>query len=212
MLTTTELRWFKSGTLPKEITQWFQHQLGELAPPEEREDVYLYTPGCEYMGIKLRQGRLEIKWRKAELGNLRFRDQVEGKVEKWGKWLCEDPTQQSFQPQDAVGKSWVSVKKKRCLRRFALRPSQRKYQVISGESIVAVSANQSIDQGCNVELTELSVNGNDWWSLAFEAFGEDDYLINNLQTVASKVFQNYLAIKLTTNDSYAYPCWLSLVM
>jgi hypothetical protein len=90
-----------------------QHQLGDLAPSEEREDVYLYTPGCEYMGVKLRQGRLEIKWRKAELGNLRFGNQVEGKVEKWGKWLCEDPTQQSFQPQDVVGKSWVSVKKAR---------------------------------------------------------------------------------------------------
>jgi hypothetical protein len=75
-----------------------------------------------------------------------------------------------------------------------------------------VSANQSIEQGCNVEITQLSVNGNNWWSLAFEAFGEDDYLSDNLQTVASKVFQNHLAIKLTTNDSYAYPRWLSLVM
>lgn len=203
MLTTTELRWFKLGTLPKEITQWFQHQLGDLAPPEEREDVYLYTPGCEYMGIKLRQGRLEIKWRKAELGNLRFGEKVEGKVEKWGKWLCEDPTQQSFQPQNVVGKSWVSVKKKR---------SQRKYQVISGESIVAVSVNQSIDQGCNVEITQLSINGNNWWSLAFEAFGEDDCLMNNLKAVASDVFKNYQGFQLQPQDSFAYPSWLSLVV
>ena len=204
MLTTTELRWFKLGTLPKEIFQWFQQdQLGDLAPPEEREDVYLYTPGCEYMGIKLRQGRLEIKWRKAELGNLRFGNQVEGKVEKWGKWLCEDPTQQSFQPQDVVEKLWVSVKKARV---------QRKYQVISGESIVAVSANQSIEQGCNVEITQLSVNGNNWWSLAFEAFGEDDYLSDNLKAVASDVFKNYQGFQLQFQDSFAYPSWLSLVI
>ncbi len=204
MLTTTELRWFKLGTLPKEILQWFQQDhLGDLAPPEEREDVYLYTPRCEYMGIKLRQGRLEIKWRKAELGNLRFGDQVEGKVEKWGKWLCEDPTQQSFQPQDVVGKSWVRVKKVR---------SQRKYQVISGGSIVAVSVNQSIEQGCNVEITQLSVNGNDWWSLAFEAFGEDDYLSDNLKAVASDMFKNYQGFQLQPQDSFAYPRWLSLVI
>ena len=204
MLTTTELRWFKLGTLPKEITQWFQQdQLGDLAPPEEREDVYLYTPGCEYMGVKLRQGRLEIKWRKAELGNLRLGDQVEGKVEKWGKWLCEDPTQQSFQTQDVVGKPCVSVKKKR---------SQRKYQVISGESLVAVSVNQSINQGCNVEITQLSVNGNNWWSLAFEAFGEDDYLSDNLKAVASDLFKNYQGFQLQSQDSFAYPSWLSMVV
>lgn len=204
MLTTTELRWFKLGTLPKEIFQWFQQdQLGDLAPPEEREDVYLYTPGCEYMGIKLRQGRLEIKWRKAELGSLRFGEKVEGKVEKWGNWLCEDPTQQSFQPQDVVGKLWISVKKKR---------SQRKYQVISGESIVAGSVNQSIDQGCNVELTQLSINSNDWWSLAFEAFGEDDYLSDNLKAVTSDVFKNYQGLELQPQDSFAYPSWLSLVV
>ena len=203
MLTTTELRWFKLGTLPKEISQWFQQdQLGDLAPPEEREDVYLYTPGCEYMGIKLRQGRLEVKWRKAELDNLRFGNQVEGKVEKWGKWLCEDPTQQSFQPQDVVG-TWVSVKKAR---------SQRKYQVIPGESIVVVSVNQSIDQGCNVELTLLSVNGNDWWSLAFEAFGKEDYLSDNLKVVASDVFKNYRGLELQSQDSFAYPRWLSMIV
>ena len=204
MLTTIELRWFKLGTLPKEISQWFQQDhLGDLAPPEEREDVYLYTPGCEYMGVKLRQGRLEIKWRKAELGNLRFGDQVEGKVEKWGKWLCEDPTQQSFQPQDVVGKSWVSVKKVRV---------QRKYQVISGESIVAVSVNQSTDQGCNVEITQLSINGNNWWSLAFEAFGKEDYLSDNLKVVASDVFKNYRGLELQSQDSFAYPRWLSMIV
>lgn len=112
MLTTAELRWFNRGTLPSETSHWFDC-LGEaLAPPEERVDLYLYLPGCDYLGIKLRQGRLEIKWRQAELEIVRFGDRVEGKAEKWGKWLCEDPTAQSFQTTDVVGeKAWVSVKK-----------------------------------------------------------------------------------------------------
>ncbi len=43
MQLTAELRWFYRGTLPSEIFQWFkQDQLGgHLAPPEEREDLYL---------------------------------------------------------------------------------------------------------------------------------------------------------------------------
>lgn len=205
MLISAELRWFERGTLPEAIAQWFQHELGDyLAPAEERVDIYLYLPKCEYMGIKLRQGRLEIKWRKAELGIMRFGDAVEGKAEKWGKWLCEDPTQESFHPQHfAAENSWVSVKKKR---------SQRQYQVIPGKLIKAVPVTESIDQGCTVELTQLSINDNNWWSLAFEALGEDDCLINNLQAVASEVFQTSGGLKLQVQESYAYPSWLSCVV
>lgn len=205
MLVSAELRWFERGRVPDAIAQWFQQdELGDyLAPAEERVDVYLYLPTCEYMGIKLRQGRLEIKWRKAELGILRFGDTLEGKAEKWGKWLCEDPTQESFQPQDVGGRSWVSVNKVRL---------QRPYQILPDKSIKAVPLTESIDQGCSVELTQLSINNNNWWSLGFEAFGEDDCLMDNLQAVASEVFKTYHGLELQSQDSYAYPTWLSFVV
>lgn len=199
MLTSAELRWFKHGALPEGIAQWFQQYEG-VAPPEEREDLYLYVPENDYMGIKLRQGRLEIKWRKAQLGILRFGDAVEGNAEKWGKWLCEDPTQESFQLQDVVS-TWVSVKK----RRF-----QRRYQ-FADALIKVVGVNESITQGCNVELTQLRINDNEWWSIAFEAFGKEERLMNNLKSVASEVFQNYRDLELLAKDSYAYPSWLSAV-
>lgn len=213
MLLTAELRWFYRGTLPEEVLHWFEQDcLGEqLQPPEEREDLYLYSPGCDYLGIKLRQGRLEIKWRKAELGVVRFGDRVEGKAEKWGKWLCEDPTAESFQLTTVVGeKAWVSVKKVRFLRKASL--TQRQYQVLPGESITPVSVTESIDQGCTVELTQLGINGNAWWSLAFEAEGKDDCLMDNLQAVANWVFKSYHGSKLQGEDSYAYPTWLSIVV
>lgn len=187
MLTTAELRWFARGTLPEDIAHWFQQDcLGEQQPSaEEREDVYLYLPSCNYLGIKLRQERLEIKWRKAELGMLRFRDRVEGKAEKWVKWTCEDPTDEMFKPAAVVEKGpWVSVKKVR---------SQHQYE------------------NCAVELTKLNVRGNDWWSLAFEAVGDDINLMDNLQTVASSVFKSYRNPKLEFEDSYAYPSWLQCI-
>jgi len=187
MLTSAELRWFKRGKLPQEISKWFQQDdlEGQLQQPEEREDLYLYSPGIEYLGLKLRQGRLEIKWRKAELGVRWFGDRVEGKVEKWGKWLCQDSTGESFQLTDIVGeKSWVSVKKVR---------SQRLYE------------------NCALELTQLNIGGNDWWSLAFEA-SDDDSLIDNLKTVANLVFKTYNGLELQAQDSYAYPSWLDIVI
>lgn len=206
MLTTAELRWFARGTLPEDIAHWFQQDcLGEQqSSPEEREDVYLYLPCCDYLNIKLRQERLEIKWRKAELGVLCFGDRVEGKAEKWVKWTCEDPTNEMFNPAAVVEKGlWVSVKKVR---------SQRQYQVLPRESIKAVPVNESIDQGCTVELTQLGINGNAWWSFAFEAFGEDEKLMDTLQAVASWVFKTYRGSKLQAQDSYSYPSWLSSLM
>lgn len=184
MLTSLEIRWFYRGKLPPVVLSWFeQDQLGgQLQPPEEREDVYLYSPGCEYLGIKLRQGRLEVKWRQAELGNVRWM-RVEGKLEKWGKWLCVDPSG-DFKPEVVAGESWVSVKKVR---------SQRLYD------------------NYNMELTQLYVKGNDWWSLGFETVGAESSN-DELQTIANSVFESYNHQRLTIDYSYAYPKWLSQVV
>lgn len=187
MLTSLELRWFLAGKLPQEILSWFEQDDlgGQLQLSETREDLYLYSPDMEYMGIKLRQGRLEIKWRQAELGVEQFAERVEGKLEKWGKWLCEDPTGESFQPINVVDKgSWISVKKER---------SQRLCDL------------------CAVELTRLHIQEDDWWSFAFETVGADSIIMDELQTIASSVFKTYSGLELQAEDSYAYPRWLNIV-
>lgn len=186
-ITTIELRWFYPGTIATEVERWFQEDCpGEkLESPEEREDVYLYLPECEYLGIKLRQEKLEIKWRKAELGVLRFAQGLEGKAERWAKWSCEDPTKESFLPADVVGKPWVSVQKVR---------SQRRYQ------------------DCNVELTHLSVRGDAWWSLGFEAPVEPATPVDNFHLLTTQVLKTYPNSHLQAQDSFAYPSWLSVVV
>ena len=155
------------------------------------------------MGIKLRQGRLEVKWRKSELGIVRFFDSVEGKAEKWGKWLCEDSTKESFQKTMVVNTpSWVNVQK--------VRYSQL-YQIVPEFPPQPVWANEPIDNCCSVELTRLSIRENPWWSLAFEASGEEACLMDNLQKTASWVFKTYRKSKLLAADSFSYPSWLELV-
>lgn len=185
MLTSVELRWFYPGNLPQEVSTWFKaNNLGQLLAPEQREDIYLFVaPDCDYMGVKLRQGRLEVKWRRAELGTISFGNLVEGKLEKWGKWFCEDSTGESFKPQGVVTKSeWIRVKKVR---------------------------QQRTQRDCSVEITRLDINGNNWWSLAFEAVGEDSAASANLQAVGSNIFQNYAYHQLQVQDSFAYPSWLT---
>ena len=205
MLTTYELRWFSPGTIPENIESWFKQNclINPMQLPEERTDVYLYSPKCDFLGIKLRQGRLEVKWRKAELGAVGFGDFVEGKAEKWSKWLCCDDTEQTFQPNFVMGNSsWVNVQK--------VRHSQL-YQVLPEFPPQPVCADEHIENGCTVELTHLIIQGNAWWSLAFEASGEDACLMENLQTTASWVFDTYRELKLEAINSYAFPSWLALV-
>lgn len=187
MLTTLELRWFSHGTPPIEVEHWFSADCsGKLQwSSQEREDLYLYTPQCDYLNIKLRQGRLEVKWRKAELGIRRFSPLWEGKVEQWLKWSCQDPTQQSFVPADVVGKGpWIAVKKRR---------RQRLYQ------------------GLSWELTELNVKNDVWWSTAFEMVAEDDRQIDIFEGIVSQVSKTDQGLKLLAENSYAYPMWLSLL-
>jgi len=203
MRASVELRWFYNGTLPKAIGQWFgQDGLGGyLSPLEEREDLYLLIPNCDYVRLKLRQKGLEVKWRQAELGMIRFGNRWEGKAEKWMKWVCAETVAPVSTDILASG-MWVTVQKKRW---------QRLYQVLDG-SLTAVPLEAPIPQGCSIEISQVSINGNAWWSLGFEAFGHDSYLMENLQVVAGWVSKSYpTGQELAFEDSFAYPQWLNRV-
>ncbi|MBE9127532.1 MULTISPECIES: hypothetical protein [unclassified Coleofasciculus] len=186
MFTTLELRWFYRGTSPTEVEQWFSTDCpGELlGVPEEREDVYLYVPDCSYLNIKVRQGSLEVKWRKKELGIRQFSNSWEGNVETWLKWLCDDPAQESFIPKTSIEKKpWVRVKKVR---------SQRHYE------------------GITCELTQLYINTDTWWTVAFEGDVEE-VSPDSFDRVVSEMGKTYRGLELLADQSYAYPNWISLV-
>jgi hypothetical protein len=202
MLITNELRWFYPGIVPPEIKLWFeQNCLTESSnSPEKRTDWYLYSPS-DFIGIKLREGRLEVKWRQAELGTVRFGASVEGNAEKWAKWMCYDSTGEIQPKTVSSNPEWLSVQK--------VRYSQI-YQVLPDFSVQPVSAQENIDNTCNVELTSLVVRDTNWWSLAFEASGQDTNLMNNLQATTNLVFNTYDGSKFRCENSYAYPTWLKL--
>ncbi|NJM21527.1 MAG: hypothetical protein HC836_04055 [Richelia sp. RM2_1_2] len=209
MLTTYEVRWFYSGNIPENVESWFKQNclLSPIKVPEKRQDVYLYTPKCDYLGIKLRQGALEIKWRYPDSNLINFGSLVEGNLEKWKKWRCLDSTEETFQlAQIGDNPIWVRVAK--------VRYSQL-YQV-TANTAEPVSTNTDtdtdIDNGCSLELTNTEINGNSWWSIALEAFGEDCHLKNNLQVTADFVFRNYDSFPLQAKNSYGYPSLLELAV
>ena len=205
MLTTYEVRWFYSGNIPENIESWFKQNcfLASTKSSSEREDVYLYTPECDYLGVKLRQGGLEVKWCNPEKDTVHFGSLVEGNVEKWKKWRCSDFSGESFQfSQIADNPLWVKVKK--------VRYSQLYTVVLKLPK--AVSTDIDIDNGCSLELTNVEVNGNQWWSISLEAFGKNCNLKENLYATAALVFETYNGFPLQATNSHGYPSLLKLIL
>ncbi|MFB2839204.1 hypothetical protein [Floridanema evergladense] len=204
MLTTSEIRWFYQGEVAPAIKNWFTKDVlrENCQTFEQREDWYLRIPGCEFLGVKLRQKQLESKLRVAELGVLYLSKNVIGSAEKWVKWSCDDPEAESLITSEVVAKGeWVKVEKAR---------SQIRYLIADDGSLIPTSTTGTSQVGCNVELTQLIVDRDRWWSLGFETSGKSDDLMPILEAVTNKVFQTFPEEELSLRNSYAYPKWLSL--
>ncbi|MBD2104982.1 hypothetical protein [Leptolyngbya sp. FACHB-261] len=213
MLATTEVRWFQPGRLPEAVEQWFQQgfqqglqqdgsEMASILPSisESREDLYLSMPallGLDNLGIKLRQNKLEVKWRTRELEPLCLKD-CQGKLEQWLKWSHGQPVVTQFLTK-SFNQTLIQIHKVRTVRR---------YQLHTDPVLIEIPTNETAQPGCNVELTKLTVRGDIWWSLGLEASGQDVSHIQHLQTVLEQSMQTYPGIKLQLQDSYAYPVWL----
>jgi hypothetical protein len=201
MHTTAEVRWFREGRAPAHVEAWFSGGGREPTVLPVRVDHYLRLVDSEHLGIKLREGRLEVKRRSRSLPVTRFSAPVAGVMELWRKWgvpLAGGPPQVSGDP----GASWIEVEKERALCRYRLMEDRR---------MVATATDWYPEQGCDLELTAVRVRGREWWTLAFEAFGPADSVGENLLNVAELVFGAGEPLTLDAADSYGYPRWLELV-
>lgn len=203
MLKTAEMRWFYPGKVPEEVRHWFQKELGHdnLRSPETREDVYLWVPQCDFLGVKHRQGRLEIKWRQQKLGGWQISDRCSGNAEIWIKWLCVDPESDNMLPANATSEpTWIGVQKNR---------QQRMYACLENHQVKPITADEWVSCGGGVELTQLTVCRKDWWTLGMEVFGENRDLSEVLKAIASTVTANYTGEAMSADYSFGYPAWLA---
>lgn len=187
-LITCEMRWFFDGQLPDEAAGWF----GGTAAPW-REDRYLVLPGVADMGIKRREGRLDIKGRIAVLGDHAVAPGIEGVAERWCKWTYEGLViEDRFR-----GGVTIAVAKERLQRHFLLETGARE----TSERDVA-------RRGFSLELTRIRLHGADHWSLAIEAAPDDATMLDELLRALGEVLQG-LPQSLPLDHSRSYPAWLS---
>jgi len=201
MFTTAEVRWFFEGPVPDEIEQWFcRNNLALKAAP--REDHYLLCPPVLGLGLKLREGRLEVKPLIKTLGVRSFTADIAGTLQVWQKETYGEPAVTEFERlRTSAPHLWIAVRKERTLRRFSL----------DGASIVEVPADRVfLRDGCNAELTTITVGGSAYWSFNFEAYGNPSRVEDILQRAAIHVLKDERRppYSFPAQHSSSYPEWL----
>lgn len=219
---SAEIRWFFPPTMEWEFAlEWFMgdeykkndHNAdtisGGIFPnnikrEELRTDEYLIIPNCTSVGVKKRQGKLEVK---AQIGIMEkyLNDPISGEINYWSKW--------SFQPSEAnvmfmkddlnLSGKWLKIYKVRHL----LKLSRFK------DVIIEILPEEWPESGCQVELTQIWAEDDmqKWTSFGFEAFGGSfqnmkDTLIDSGLFFLSKRKKHPLL--LASETSMSYPEWI----
>src|SRR2546427_2690824 len=120
MSTTAEVRWFFEGQVPDEIEQWFcRSNLALKAAP--REDHYLLFPAVLGLGLKMREGRLEVKSLIKTLGVRSFTADVAGNVQGRKKEAYGEPAATEFErPRTNAPQLLIAGRAERPLQRSSL--------------------------------------------------------------------------------------------
>ena len=211
--TSIETRWFFEGASERHpaLRDWFESSApfprsGPVGAPEWREraggdpDVYLLVPGLTDMGVKWREGTLQIKGRVADLGVRRFDGRHEGRVQRWIKWTYPEvpaACRSLFAGGGQHGLDTASVHKTRALRMISLDAGEAE-EVVPG---------LTLDRGVGLEMTELELNGVRYCSVAFEAFPDDAAVAAVFDAVTAR-FLRELPDTLGVDASGSYPDWL----
>jgi hypothetical protein len=195
-LVTCEIRWLLEGPLPGKALRWFENDPQPIAPPP-REDRYLVLPGVTDMGIKRREGRIEIKGRIAVLGCHLIAPGIEGSAERWCKWTYDAASIAGgwFEGRDAI-----VVGKSRMQKHYLLEPG----------GLAQPSAKRDLPRrGFSLELTRIRLpsSSGEHWSLGIEAAPDDPPLLPDLLEALRGVLQSF-PIPLPRKRSRSYPRWL----
>ena len=200
MYLTLEVRWFYPGRLPGQLVAWLD-RLGCLpAGLSPRKDHYLRLASPPTLGIKLREGNIEVKARLGEPREVQLGPRAAGRLAPWRKWSF--PLAPDITPLERLlvpGPAWISVTKERRLQRYRLG---------SGPEPVAVPLEAPAELGCEFELSRAWAGGEEWWSACFEAFGPESGLERALMTVAAQVLGPGWPLPLEVEHSLSYPAWL----
>ena len=200
MLKSAEIRWFFEGRIPIHIPEILEEARLDIS--ENRTDHYLLVLGCDNIGIKIRNSRLEIKRRRDVQPYCISKLNISGNIEWWERWewndktTCNDIEQLVFKDDK---NPWIRVDKKRWQKKFSVR-----------DKVLLPISSQSLYSDLAMEITELKSNGESWWTIGFDLFTEQDHSIFDRLIEIFPALQ--IEVYLKKEWSYGYPRWLSQVV
>lgn len=200
MQPSAEIRWFQTGPIPTKLSKWFALQ--PLVEKEDaRTDTYLVLLGSKAVGLKLREGRFEIKAEREPPREVTFTKDVTGYADAWTKFSLESPVVAELECAIiASGEPLISIDKVRYLQRYSLDSGTP--EPVSGKKPLP-------KEGCLFELTDLIVGKQKYWTLGFEAFGVVDRLSAYVVETAQRVFAvEDCPQPLRLGASLSYPAWI----
>ncbi len=204
---SSEIRWFLAGPLPAAMAEWFSLPILGNDPQALVED-HLLLPRSQVTGIKLRDGKLQVKSLCREPSPLMITDQINGWAAGWVKWSLSltSNSVRNFYKENPT----IRLRKRRWLRKLSLET----------DAAMEVDDATRIEQGCRLELSALEVEpeaGRDreeamWWSLALEAFGPPQTTDESLRRCINHFLRRQdLPARLLAADSKSYADWLASI-
>lgn len=203
MFRSAETRWFFEGEGNADVREWIlRSDLADSQP--ERIDDYLLLPDCKTAGVKIREGRFEVKAQTSAPELRHYSDDVAGYCDSWVKWSSTIPGTEGFSLDPASDERWVSVRKQRTLRLYSLE-GPRPVETAPGGPFLRA--------GCQVEYSEVEVRVPDarataWWSFSLEAFGDSGSESAHLAATADLIFSGGFEFIFPQEASMSYPAWL----
>ncbi len=215
-LTSREVRWFLKGS--RQDHEGLVSQFHEFSPYERHPsagepawrgrlgdvpDAYLLVPGSLDMGIKWREGLLQIKGRTAVPGNARFGIHA-GSVECWAKW--------SYAGLPPAWKDlFHGASLRRDIRRVAVSKQRlvRLFRLTASGNLLELDADSQVNRGMAAEITEAAIDGREFLTLGFEAFPNDPVTARYFLPVVTEFLEAMSTPVLNLSRSMSYPAWLS---
>ncbi len=204
---SAEIRWFFRGTPGEDFNRWFESR-GLHSEQDARTDDYLVLPRCATTGIKMREGRFEVKAATSASELDQLPNGMRGYKGTWVKW-----SRRAEQP-DAVRTLITGADE--VVRRVQKRRTVRLVSLDGDAPLEVRPDERRLGQGCQVERTLLRVapstraldDAPPWWGLSFEAFGDAEDVIANLDEVTRFLLRDAIGVAASERDSMSYPEWL----
>jgi len=190
---TIEVRWFGEGEAPQGAFASIAEQCKmPLRGEEPRTDRYLCLPSARQTGVKVREGRLEVKWLERTIAAPELQPLV-AELECWRKrgFICDPAT------LEGGDEPWAAVEKERRLLDWAH----------DGTGLSPVGLVEFPAARCAVEFSGVRRAGRSWWSVCVEAHGP------MAGAAARRVIEflepRGLALLVAGAHLQSYPAWLA---